>query len=80
MTLEEMAVHYVLIDVDLDAVRHLDLFQSAIQAIPQAWEANILLTNMERQFGCYQTQEAIKQIRETLRMVLPDLGTKDGQA
>lgn len=68
-TLDEMAMQYALLTIDNPKMKDLSLFGLTIVANPHEWDAELLLYNMERQFSPYFVQEAIKDARQTLKLL-----------
>lgn len=67
--LAEMAMQYALASVDQTKMKDLALFGLTIITDPHEWDAELLLYNMERQFSPYAVQEAIKEARQTLKLL-----------
>lgn len=72
-SLEELAMTYAILTVGLeDKLKDLALFGLTVVTTTDNWDAELTLFNMERQFGVYQAQEAIKEAKASLKLVIPE--------
>jgi hypothetical protein len=59
-TLEEMAMKYAFIDLDV-VPTHINIGSVRLRYSDDEWELDNIRRQMDTLFGCYETQEAIKE-------------------
>jgi len=67
--LDEMAMHFALASVGIKGESTIVLGSKTLTIAADEWDAINMKREMEKEYGCYETQEAIKKARETIKLV-----------
>lgn len=69
MTLEEGAMEYAIINLDVSNDEKCELLQTKLIISHARWSADDLRNRMEKRFSPWLVQEAIKEAQQTLKLL-----------